>query len=368
MDIRLEQAKRLVLWANNKKQYPENVEISITNKCNLQCRYCWQRNYLHKSKELETENSIRIIKKLGKAKVNRISITGGEPLCRRDIGFILKTIKKEGIDGHLLTNGTLFDEEIVKLIIGIGWDLVVISLDSHKAKVNDMLRGEGSFKKIIENIKLFNKLKSDKESKPHLMLSVTITKKNYKHIPKIVKLAKELGIKELSVLPIIAYHKTGSELRVDVKKEKVLHKYLTKAYELSKEYNIKSTIKELIDKKIVEKSHNMDTILKEDRKINLKFNPACFHPFLTLIIKEDGTISPCSISGIRGEKFEKNKSLNSLWFGRTFTSFRHSLLKNKIPPCCSICCGQKIIDMKYLPKKIIGLLEKEDGRKSKKNP
>lgn len=365
--INLEKIKRLVSWANGKKQYPIVAELYPTQKCNLKCIYCWQRNMGQTEKrgeELEPEDWIRIIKELGKSEVKRALITGGEPLCRADASEIFKQIKKEGIEGHLVTNGTLFDKKLIKLLIEIGWDSVAFSLDSADEEINDSLRGKGSFKNITNTIKVFNALKKDKFSKPALSINTTLTSKNYKGLPDLVKLANSLGLIYISILPLVAYHEEGKKLLIGKNESEQLQKCLAKANQLAEDYRIPNSIKDVIEQELTQKAHNMDTVLKHDTDSIKGFNPICFHPFILLTIKEDGTISPCPVSGIKGEKFEKNKNLDSLWFGKTFTEFREAMLKHEFPPCCSICCIPKVLETKYLESQVKNFLENGEKWKS----
>jgi len=367
--INLEKVKRLVNWTNGKKQYPVVIEIYPTQKCNLKCVYCWQRNMDGMEKELEPEDWIRIIKELGKAKVKRALITGGEPLCRIDAPEIFKQIKKEGIEGHLVTNGTLFNEKLIKLLVEINWDSVAFSLDSADENINDSLRGKGSFRKIIQTIKIFNALKKDKFSKPALSINVTLTNKNYKSLPELVELANSLGLIYISILPLVAYHEEGKKLLIEKNESEQLKKCLAKANKLAEDYEIPNSIKDVMEQELTQKAHNMGSVLKTNTEPIKGFNPICFHPFILLTIKEDGTISPCPVSGIKGEKFEKNKSLDSLWFGKTFTNFREAMLKHELPNCCSICCIPKVLETKRLESQIKDFITRmQDGRKSKKNP
>lgn len=369
--INLEKIKRLVSWANGKKQYPIVAELYPTQKCNLKCIYCWQRNMGQTEKsgeELEPEDWIRIIKELGKSEVKRALITGGEPLCRADASEIFKQIKKEGIEGHLVTNGTLFDKKLIKLLIEIGWDSVAFSLDSADEEINDSLRGKGSFKRIIHAIQVFNTLKKNKFSKPILSINTTLTSRNYKGLPELVELANKLGLIYISILPLVAYHEAGKNLLIGKNESEQLQKCLAKANKLAEEYGIQNSIKDVMDKELTQKAHNMDLILKTNSDIIKGFNPVCFHPFILLTIKEDGTISPCPVSGIKGEKFEKNKSLDSLWFGKTFTNFREAMLKHELPNCCSICCIPKVLETKELERQMKNFLGNgENGRTGKKD-
>jgi len=93
-----------------------NLRISVTQRCNLHCPYC-HREGEEKRKdasiiEMMPEEIIRIVKIAVNLGINRIKITGGEPLLREDILDIVKGIAKiNGLkDLSMTTNGTLLDK------------------------------------------------------------------------------------------------------------------------------------------------------------------------------------------------------------------------------------------------------------------
>src|SRR4030066_267024 len=91
------------------------MRISITDRCNLRCIYCMPPEGLapieHKQ-ILSYEEIVRILRVAVNIGVRKIRITGGEPLVRRNVSYLIATIKNiEGIkDLSLTTNGVLLEE------------------------------------------------------------------------------------------------------------------------------------------------------------------------------------------------------------------------------------------------------------------
>lgn len=83
---------------------PIHVHWEITHRCNLKCMHCYIRKNPIK-KELKTREIIKIINDIGKNKVFRLSISGGEPFLRYDILKILKEAKKYKIITSISSNG-----------------------------------------------------------------------------------------------------------------------------------------------------------------------------------------------------------------------------------------------------------------------
>ena len=110
------------------------LRISITDRCNLRCIYCMPSKGLppieHKD-ILRYEEIVRILRIAVNIGVTKIRITGGEPLVRKNITYLVSSIKNiEGIkDLSLTTNGVLLEQYAEELAYA-GLDRVNISLDS----------------------------------------------------------------------------------------------------------------------------------------------------------------------------------------------------------------------------------------------
>jgi len=129
------------------------ARISITDACNLRCLYCMPNGYIAKHYNFLTVEEIKnIVIALSRLGVNRIRVTGGEPLVRNDIIEIIKTINQvEGIDDiGITTNGILLGEKIYELIQN-GLKRVNISLDTLKEDRFKKLTG-GDLKRVLDGL------------------------------------------------------------------------------------------------------------------------------------------------------------------------------------------------------------------------
>lgn len=163
------------------------LQWHLSENCNLKCLHCYQEN--HKPVQLSYESLVNIYNQfkelLTKLKIKgHINITGGEPLCNQYFFKILDLIKQdeEIISFSILSNGTLINEDIAKKIKSYNPYYVQVSLEGGK-KINDYIRGTGTYEKIgkgIDNLKKYGIFTS---------ISFTATSINYKEFPKVVKYA-----------------------------------------------------------------------------------------------------------------------------------------------------------------------------------
>jgi radical SAM protein with 4Fe4S-binding SPASM domain len=168
---------------------PFNVTLSITNKCNFYCKHCFLGDSLGTNGELTTQELYALIDNLAQAKVFTIGIGGGEPFCRKDILQIIDHIHSKPLSLSLNTNATLVTKKIAKKLAGYNkLKFIVVSFDGDSEKVMDGMRGKGAFRqalKGIENILATKRL--------GVLLSVTVTRINFKRIKEIAVFAKKIG-------------------------------------------------------------------------------------------------------------------------------------------------------------------------------
>lgn len=137
------------------------MRISITDRCNLRCVYCMPSNGIKpiEHKEiLHYEEIVRILRIAVTLGVEKIRITGGEPLVRKDISSLISMIKGiEGItDISLTTNGILL-EQYAEALADAGLNRINISLDSLRPdRFREITRG-GDIDVVLRGIKAVEK-------------------------------------------------------------------------------------------------------------------------------------------------------------------------------------------------------------------
>jgi molybdenum cofactor biosynthesis protein A len=132
------------------------LRISLTERCNLRCFYCMPEEGipLRDRKEfMSSEEIIAISKEFVQLGVNKIRLTGGEPLIKKDIANILEQLSELNVDLGITTNGILIDRYI-DVLKKCRLDSINVSLDSlNEDKFNTISR-RTYFKRIISNIDL----------------------------------------------------------------------------------------------------------------------------------------------------------------------------------------------------------------------
>ncbi|MBE0428031.1 MAG: GTP 3',8-cyclase MoaA [Nitrospirae bacterium] len=112
------------------------MRISVTDRCNLRCVYCVPSGGLKPLEHreiLQYEEIVRILRIAVNTGVRKVRITGGEPLVRKNIAYLIRMIKRiEGIDELSMTTNGILLEKYAEELADAGLDRVNISLDSLK--------------------------------------------------------------------------------------------------------------------------------------------------------------------------------------------------------------------------------------------
>lgn len=132
------------------------LRISVTDLCNLRCRYCMPEEGILKKKHediLRIEEIEEIVAEGAKIGIEKVRITGGEPLIKKGIIELVRKISNiDGIkDLAITTNGTLL-KQYAKDLKYSGLNRVNISIDSlNKEKYKKITRG-GKIEEVLAGI------------------------------------------------------------------------------------------------------------------------------------------------------------------------------------------------------------------------
>lgn len=132
----------------------KKVTLSLTNKCNLNCDFCAQDSCNKNNDEASLVEIKNYIDNILKFKPLRITLTGGEPMIRKDFLEILNYLSNN-FDGkiELMTNAMFICEENVSEIIKNVYS-IDISLDGYDEESCSKVRGTGVFNRIMKSINL----------------------------------------------------------------------------------------------------------------------------------------------------------------------------------------------------------------------
>ncbi len=105
--------------------YQKNLNIYVSNICNLNCKYCYREKSKHNIKKTHSEQILEKLNEFKEKGIESIHFTGGEPLLWPELLETLRDVKKFGFMTNITTNCTIeIPEELIKLV-----DKFILSID-----------------------------------------------------------------------------------------------------------------------------------------------------------------------------------------------------------------------------------------------
>ncbi len=171
-----------------------SLRISVTDRCNLRCRYCMpekEYRWLERSRLLTFEEIELLAGQFVSLGVDRIRLTGGEPLLRRNLPSLVERLAALPIhEIALTTNGTLLAQN-QRALFAAGLSRVTVSLDALEPKLFENLTQRRDLSRVLEGLESV-------AGRPGLKIDTVLIK----------------DVNESQIVPLLEYaQRLGAELR-----------------------------------------------------------------------------------------------------------------------------------------------------------
>lgn len=215
------------------------LRISVTDRCDLRCVYCMaeKMNFLPKVDLLSLEELAKVSHRFIDYGIQKIRISGGEPLVRKDVMELFADISPRlGQDLKeltLTTNGTQLEKHADRLA-SLGIKRINLSLDSLNADTFAKLTRRDALPQVM------NGIQAAREAKINVKINTVLLPENIDEIPDMMRWAHGQGF-DMSLIEIMPMGQTDTERRQQFVP-------ITQAKELlSREFTLKSMV---TDKKL----------------------------------------------------------------------------------------------------------------------
>jgi radical SAM protein with 4Fe4S-binding SPASM domain len=206
---------------------PFCASIELTPKCNFKCIHCYLDDKRTENDEMSTSQIKSVIDILSDAGMLMLTLTGGEPLLRKDFKELYIYARKKGMQVEVFTNGFLLDEELLRIFR----DYPPLELDislygSTDEKYEEITGVKGAFTKVRDNIKLF------KDNGISISLKSPIMSNLADDLDGMFAVAKRIGLNlriRFTMIPSIN-DENKINLQIDAKKAVELYASHSKTY------------------------------------------------------------------------------------------------------------------------------------------
>ena len=316
--------EKIAAYKNNERPFPITIEIDLTNRCNHRCSFCFYAEHIGVEADKPSMNTEILLERLKEAKklgTKALSFTGGgEPTIHPDYTKIIKHAKELGFDLGTITNGSVITERNVnEYIDNLQW--IRFSIAGGDKESYQKVQGVDQFDKIMNNLTLLAKRKTERKSNLNIGVRTLVTPENIHAITNMAHRIKDLNID---------YYQLAPDQYTSDKGEFWNSKETQKIYFQVKEILSKNNIK-LLTTTFMESQENLDK------------PTTCYAHFFMLTITAEGHVAFCK--NARGESdfyigniFEK--SLNEIW-NDTITKKIESWVR---PNNCGLFCRHMAIN------------------------
>jgi radical SAM protein with 4Fe4S-binding SPASM domain len=342
---------------------PQEVSLQLTYRCNLRCTHCYQWNEqgffrdfspARQKTELDIDVVENVLRTTAPAR-SKLFLWGGEPLMHTKFGEVAELLEQYPRTVNMCTNGLLFKRRLDDML-RIGENLyLLVSLDG-LGEDHEALRGKGTFKRTMENIRMMLDLKRAGEFTGELSLSCMVSHVTVGKMYEFMEWAEELGVNTVYfqfpwyISPEVAaqmdevYEQSFSWLKPDTgTKQPTWHSY---TYQLpaeqlpvlrdsmarlaSRAWRVRVRYQPQLEADEVE-----DFILGTSRPAQRRSK--CLAVSNRMEVHADGNVSSCKFfpEFVVGNLYDTE--VTELWQSESFRQVRSILSANGMMPVCSKC-------------------------------
>ena len=254
------------------------LHLGLSYKCNMRCNHC----FVNKEKDsLEEKDYYDIIDALFEEGLFVLYYTFGEPLISENFEKVSSYAKRKGLVQVLMTNGSLVNEEKIKIIKENGINKVCVSIDHIMPQKHDANRNYmGAFDKAINALQLLkcNGIMTE--------MSVTVTDNNIDCLDDIYELGQSLDVDYISFLK----ERRDGKSRI-LRNEEEYHDFFKRI--ITKKGRIKVLFHDSKLIPIINELYNNNCIDELTHERYYEMN--CCHSRYTMSVEPNGDVLGCNL-------------------------------------------------------------------------
>lgn len=174
-----------------------SLAIELTPHCNQKCDYCynaWRDDNGNEIRQPSTTALLgRISKFLDAVKVERVTLTGGEPFTRHDFFEVLDLLRERDASVQIISNGGVVTPALAERLAPYRVSYVQVTLNGPDAALHEEHVGQGHFDKTIAGIQML------KAAGVPVVGCVVVTRKNARKLGEILELWSSLGVDHIAL-------------------------------------------------------------------------------------------------------------------------------------------------------------------------
>lgn len=319
---------------------PVCLYLETTNRCNLLCTTC-PRTYeeLEPPADMSWELFTSIVDQI--PDLQRAVLHGvGEPMLVKNLDRMVRYLKDRGTYVLFNTNGTVLTERKGRALIQAGLDELRVSLDAANAKSYLAVRGKDYFGRILKNVRAFRELQvREGHTTPRVSAWLTGLRETISELPAFVKVAAEIGVREVYLQRLVFFGEDAIGL---ARPDQALYEkasreeaaYIEEATAVAQSYGMTFSASGAASEPGI-------SLRRQDDGTPWSL---CRRPWTVMYFTANGRALPCCIAPFSQRGYENytlgdatQQTLQAIWEGTPYRSFRDALLSDSPPDACSGC-------------------------------
>ncbi len=319
---------------------PVCLYLETTNRCNLLCTTC-PRTFetLEPPADMSWELFTSIVDQF--PEIARVVLHGvGEPMMVRELPRMIRYLKERGTYVLFNTNGTLLTARKRQELIATGLDELRVSLDAADAKSFREVRGRDYFDRIVRYIREFTAFQARCGAvNPRVSLWLTGLKETIDQLPAFVRLASEIGVREVHLQRLVFMPDGQGLARAQSSLFERTAREEEEAIREAQAIAVASGV-------TLDASGATEPGLSLKRQEGEGERPwsTCRRPWSLMYFTAHGRALPCCIAPFSARGYDSytlgdatQETLREIWNGPAYQAFRASLLGDTPPLPCQNC-------------------------------
>ncbi len=319
---------------------PVCLYLEVTNRCNLLCTTC-PRTYaeLEPPADMPWALFTRIVDQV--PGVARAVLHGvGEPMLVKALPKMVRYLKDRGVYVLFNTNGTVLNEKNGRALIAADLDELRVSLDASTPESFIKVRGKDYFRRILKNVRAFRDLQErEGHARPRVSAWLTGLKETVEELPGFVRLAAEIGVKEVYLQRLVFFDRDAIGL---ARPDQALFERTTA--EEARHLDAAAALAKSLGLTFSASGAASEPGLSLSRKRDDNPWSMCRRPWTVMYFTANGRALPCCIAPFSQHGYENytlgdatQDDLREIWNGPRYRAFREALLSDQPPQACANC-------------------------------
>ena len=171
--------------------------MSVTDKCNLNCKHCYAVSKCDKKEQVNLEEAKSYVDQLSEMGCFSVQISGGEPMILPDILEIMDYVSSKGMAIYFITNGTMLNKGSLEKISRFNVKSFQISIDSMNPGHYQSIRGEDILETVKKNAKVASRILGNR-----FVVGTVMLRDNCGDYPNIFRFTESIDSK-FTLIPLL---------------------------------------------------------------------------------------------------------------------------------------------------------------------